>query len=364
MTSLQSTYKLAQKQPSGFTMLELMVALAVFLIIAGAAFSLFATHAPLFTRQQNIAGLNITLRNAVTQMELDVVNAGNGYYPGADIASWPIGVTINNQAPSATCYDAVAHTYSATCFDTLTVIGVDPSIPPTHPDPPGASCVATDTTSVLWVDPPPANEYSGSASQFASLFHTGDQLLVIKSDGSQMATTTLTKDGAQSGGKIQLQHNPKGASSTDPLGITNYFAALGAGDTNNKLGNQFCNSDWVLKLNYTQYSVDATDPTNPKLLRQLNGGAGEVVAEQIIGFKVGATLWANGDSGDVYNFKNYNYAAYDPSQVRSIIVSVIGRTTPNRAGDVEFKNSFDGGNYQIQSLSVVINPRNLSMNDQ
>jgi len=58
-----------------------MVSLAVFLVIAGAAFSLFATHAPLFTRQQNISGLNISLRNAVTQMELDAVNAGNGLLP-------------------------------------------------------------------------------------------------------------------------------------------------------------------------------------------------------------------------------------------------------------------------------------------
>jgi len=340
-----------------------MVSLAVFLVIAGAAFSLFATHAPLFTRQQNISGLNISLRNAVTQMELDAVNAGNGYYPGADIASWPVGITINNQPPAANCYNAAAHTYSATCFDSLTVIGVDPSIPPTHPNPPGNSCGATDTNAILFVDPPPASEFSGSASQFASLFHSGDQLLLIKSDGSQMATTTLTNDGAVTGAKIQLQHNPTGASTADPLGITTYFANSGAADTQNKLGNTYCQSDWVLKLSYTQYSVDATDPTNPKLTRALSGGAGEVVAEQIIGFKVGASLWSGTDSGDVYSFKNYNYSAYDPSQVRSIIVSIIGRTPPNRAGDLNYKNSFDGGNYQIQSLSVVINPRNLSMND-
>lgn len=365
ITSVRSIRSRVQHHPSaGFTMIELMVATLVFLVIAGAAFSLFSNHAPLFTRQQNIAGLNITLRNAVTQMELDTVNAGNGYYPGPDIASWPIGITINNQAPSGTCYNAAAHTYSASCFDTLFILGIDPSIPPTHPNPPGNSCVATDTSSILWADPPPASEYSGSASQFASLFNNGDQLLIIKSDGSQMATTTLTKAGSQSGGKIQLQHNPTGASTTDPLGITTYFASLGTGDPNNKLGNQFCNTDWILKLKYTQYSVDATDPTNPKLMRTTENGTTDVVAEQVIGFKVGATLWANSDSGDIYKFNNYNFAAYDPSQIRSIVVSLIGRTPPNRTGDITFKNSFDGGNYQIQSLSVVINPRNLSMNDQ
>jgi len=107
---------------SGFTLIELMVSLAVFLVIAGAAFSLFGAHAPLFSRQQNMAGLNITLRNIVTQMELDVVNAGNGYYPGTDVASWPIGVTVNNSQPNGTCFSPGNQTYSANCFDTMTVI--------------------------------------------------------------------------------------------------------------------------------------------------------------------------------------------------------------------------------------------------
>lgn len=356
--------RIQRNRTAGFTMIEMLVAMLVFLVVAGAAFSLFFSHAPLFTRQQNTAGLNIVLRNAVTQMEIDAVNAGNGYYPGPDVASWPIGITINNNNGAGGCYDATAHSYSSGCFDTMTVITVDTNVPPAHPDPSGSSCVATDTNSTLFIDAPPAPTWTGSATQYASNFHTGDQLLLIKSDGSQMATTILTKDGLMSGAKIQLQHNPTGDSIADPLGITTYAASKGSGDPySNKLGNQFCQADWVLKLSWVQYSVDASDPTNPKLTRVVSGGAPQVIAEQIIGFKVGATLWNNNDSGDVYDFKNYNYSDYDPSQVRSLLVSLIARTTPNRAGDTNFRNSFDGGNYQIQSLSVAINPRNLSMND-
>jgi len=350
---------------SGFTLIELMVSLAVFLVIAGAAFSLFGAHAPLFSRQQNMAGLNITLRNIVTQMELDVVNAGNGYYPGTDVASWPIGVTVNNSQPNGTCFSPGNQTYSANCFDTMTVITADPQTPPTHPNPPGSSCGATDTNSILFVDAPPAPTWTGTLAAYAALFHGGDQLLLIKSDGSQMATTTLTKDGQVTGAKIQLQHNPTGANAADPLGITTYAATKGASDAfANKLGNQFCQPDWVLKLAWTRYNVDATDPTNPKLTRQVSGNAPEVLAEQIIGFKIGASLWSGTDSGDAYDFKNYNYGDYDPSQVRSLRISLIGRTPPNQFSDVSFRNSFDGGSYQIQAMSIGINPRNLSMNDQ
>ena len=348
---------------SGFTLIELMVSLGVFLVIAGAAFSLFGAHAPLFSRQQNLAGLNITLRNIVTQMELDVVNAGNGYYPGSDIASWPIGVTVNNSPPSPSCFNSSTQTYSASCFDSMTVIAADPQAPPSHPDPSGNSCVATDTSSILMVDAPPAPTWTGSLAAYAALFHSGDQLLLIKSDGSQMATTTLTSDGQVAGTKIQLQHNPTGANAADPLGITTYAATKGASDPfANKLGNQFCQPDWVLKLAWIRYGVDATDPTNPKLTRQVSGSATEVLAEQIIGFKVGASLWSGTDTGDVYDFKNYNYGDYDPSQVRSLRISLIGRTPPMDP-TANFHNAFDGGNYQIQAMSIGINPRNLSMND-
>jgi prepilin-type N-terminal cleavage/methylation domain-containing protein len=349
---------------SGFTLIELMVSLAVFLVVAGAAFSLFGAHAPLFSRQQNLAGLNITLRNIVTQMELDVVNAGNGYYPGTDIASWPIGVTVNNSQPAG-CFNAANQTYTATCFDTLTIIAADSATPPTHPDPAAGSCVATDTVNTLLVDMPPAPTWTGTLAAYAALFHNGDQMLLIKSDGSQMATTTLTAAGVVSGTKVQLTHSPTGLNANDPLGITTYAANKGAGDAfANKLGNQFCQPDWALKLSWTRYTVDATDPTDPKLTRQLSGSNPEVLAEQIIGFKVGASLWSGVDSGDAYDFKNYNYSDYDPSQVRSLRISLIGRTPPNVDPVANYRNSFDGGNYQIQAMSIGVNPRNLSMNDQ
>lgn len=342
----------------GFTLIELMVSVAVFLVIGAAAFSLFSSHAPLFTRQQNISGLNITLRNAVTQMELDVSNAGSGYFPSADFPGWPVGVTINNNT-SAGCYTASTNTYAASCFDTLTIIGIDPAVPPTHP----TACYTTDSTTSLLVALPPATEYTGTASQYAALFTNGNQLLFVKNDGSQLATGALTASGTVSGANIQLTHALTGASSSDPLGITDYYANHTSTDTFSKIGNQFCSNDWVMKLATTKYSVDASNTSNPKLMRAASNGTTDVIAEQIIGFKVGASLWDNTGSTDNFRFDNTSYNGYDPSQVRSVIVSLIGRTTPNRTGDLNYKNSFDNGNYQIQSLSVVINPRNLSMKD-
>jgi len=308
-----STVNISRRASSpGFSLVELMVAMAIFLVVGGAAVELAKKHVPLFTSQQSQTGLNLAMRNGVAQMQIDVVNAGTGYYQGVNIPSWPIGITVLNSAPGTGCFDSAANTYTSTCATTL--------------------------------------------SQLAADFHTGDQILLVKSDGSQMTTTILTSDGLISGGKVKLAHNPTGldgtnTTSADPLSLTN------SADSN-KLGTQFCNTDWVLRLAPITYSVDASDPTDPKLVRTQNGQP-SVIAEQIIGFKVGASIW-NGTTDNTYSFDAASYN-HDWSLIRSVRVSMIGRT-PSDMGS-SFRNSFDGGPYKIQSISVVINPRNLSMND-
>jgi prepilin-type N-terminal cleavage/methylation domain-containing protein len=336
---------------AGFSLVELMVAMAIFLIVGGAAVELAKKHVPLFTAQQSQTGLNLAMRNGVAQMQIDVVNAGTGYYQGVNIPSWPIGITVINSAPGTGCFDAATNTYTSTCFDTLNVIAMDQNTPPSNASDIASNCVST-TSSTLFVTPVGAT----TLSQLAADFHTGDQILLVKSDGSQMTTTILTSDGLISGGKVKLEHNPTGVDGTnsialDPLALTN------SADSN-KLGTQFCSTDWVLKIAPITYSVDASDPTDPKLIRTQNGQP-SVIAEQIIGFKVGASVW-NGTTDNTYSFDAGSYN-HDWSLIRSVRVSMIGRTQTDLGST--FRNSFDGGPYKIQSISVVINPRNLSMND-
>ena len=93
------------------------MATAVFIVVAGAALALFSSQVPLLNRQQNFSALNISMRNAVAQMQLDMVNAGTGYFPGTNIPGWPVGVTIVNSNPASACNTPATYTYSSTCFD-------------------------------------------------------------------------------------------------------------------------------------------------------------------------------------------------------------------------------------------------------
>jgi hypothetical protein len=76
---------------------------------------------------------------------------------------------------------------------------------------------------------------------------------------------------------------------------------------------------------------------------------------------VGASIW-NGNSDNAYSFDASTYN-HDWSLIRAVRVSLIGRTSPIADPNNTFKNTFDQGPYKVQGVSVVINPRNLSMND-
>ncbi len=341
----------SQSPTAGFSLLELTVAMGIFLIVGAAAVTLVKKHTTLFGSQQSQVGLNVNLRNAAAQLQNDVENAGTGYYQGIDVPSWPVGVTIINNVATAGCYDPATNTYGPACFDALNVIAIDQSTPPSNPmNIPATSCQST-TSSSLFVTPV---DPTVPLATLAGDFHTGDQILVVQpgNPDSTIVSVTLSKDGAVNGGKVELQHNPPAAPGTDPLGLSDI--------PNNKLGTQFCSQAFVLRISAITYSVDASNPANPKLVRTAKGRS-DVIAEQIIGFKVGA--WTSTTGGYSYDAppapaaSDYNR---DWTTIRAVRASIIGRSSPT--GDPNFHNNFDQGNYLVEAASVVINPRNLSMN--
>ncbi len=95
----------------------------------------------------------------------------------------------------------------------------------------------------------------------------------------------------------------------------------------------------------------------------------DIIADNIIGFKVGAATYGTGSgttSSPSYSFNASNATTATPAgynnqftMIRSIRVSLIGRTQPGQFTGSDFRNSYDGGGIGIQALSLVINPRNL-----
>jgi prepilin-type N-terminal cleavage/methylation domain-containing protein len=365
----------------GFTLLEFLVAMSMFLIVGGASLILFRDHAPYFNQQQNLAALNVAMQSTITQLQLDLVNAGTGYYAGANIPAWPVGLTVVNQNPANPCNDTTNFSYTATCFDTLNILTINPSVVPTHPTNASGTltaCSDTGTSNSFYIQP----SAGLTAAQTAAQFNAGDQVILIHAGTNNNYTQWTSNSLVQSGGGqvgtfvltgaasvtsptvITLPHNQSNSDGTntianDPLNITVLTPPLTTLPT---VGHQFCGSDWVLKLAPTQYTVDSTNPLDPQLTR-IQAGASSVIADQIIGFKVGVTIWNDptDPTGDSYHFNTTDYNN-NFSLIRSVRVSLIGRTSPTPDAAYVFRNSFDGGPYQVLGSTVVINPRNMSMN--
>jgi prepilin-type N-terminal cleavage/methylation domain-containing protein len=351
---------------AGFTLIELLVAMAVFMVIAGSAFTLLQRHMPLYNQQQGQSALNVTLRNAVAQMQVDVVNAGSGFYPAINVPSWPIGLTITNAAGGAGCHTAGTTTYNAGCFDTLNIISSDPNTPPSQPDN-GASGCANTTTGSLYLKPVAPT----TAATLAADYKSGDEVLLMQGSGAKMTSVVLTAAGSTAttseGSEVKLTFNATAADGTntaahDPLSIS-----VTADNSAGQITYQFCAPDWAMRLTPTTYTVNATVNTNPVLTRT-EAGTTNVIAEQIIGFKVGAMVYTGTADQPTYNFNaSASVAAggYNNSfdQIRSVLISLIGRTQPFLDPNNPFLNSFDGGPYRIEAIDVVVNPRNLTMNN-
>lgn len=320
----------ARRKACGFTLIELMVSMGVFLVIGGAALTLFNQHAKQFGDQQAQAGLNIGLRNSLAQIQGDAVNAANGFFQSSTSA-WPIGVTITNVAGG---------------FDTLNIVTAA-----SIPAPLSAGCILTTGGAVTIV--PPAGLTAGQ-------FNANDEILFLNGAGNQMTTAKLNATGTTAGGLITLTFNPTNADGTntavnDKLGIT---TALFDPSDNDKLATQFCQNtgDWVVKLSSITYTVNAAN----QLTRQAGANNPDVVADQIISFKVGASTYVAAGGGTSTSSYRYDAPGYKANLIRSVRVSLIGRTPPSISS---FRNTFDGGNYKIEALSLIINPRNLTMND-
>jgi prepilin-type N-terminal cleavage/methylation domain-containing protein len=389
-----------RKLVAGFSLVELMVAMSVFVIVGGAAIALVRRHMPLFNTAQNQTNLNITLRNAVAQFQMEVVNAGTGFAGTTPTSFSPMGVTIS-KAPTANCATAsTPPVYASGCFDSFTLITVDNSLPllspwgtdPTKPPPPPPLTTSADTTgtTMYLTNPDPTSATLANYTTWAALLTPGTELMFVQGGtdmpAGQALISLVTVASATPNPNYILLTTTGGTRKSigcpgGNLGGSNAGGTPDPSDAKQdflKIYNdaecaRFTNSfnpglDYVVKLGAgATYKVDGTNPTNPKLVRTTPTGT-DVIAEQIIGFTVGA--WsskkcpgcapgATPTPGYTTNPGDYGN---DWASIRSLQIQIVARATPNSDNPSSFQNAYDLGSYQVQGISVVVNPRNLNTN--
>ncbi len=386
---------------AGFSLIELMVAMSLFMVVGGAAIALVRRHMPLFNTAQNQTNLNITLRNAVAQLQMEVVNAGTGF-TAAPTAFSPMGATISKaQTPGCNIASTPA-VYTTLCFDTLNLISVDNSIPLLFPSGDAGLTSTADTSKggSLFLSSSDPTVTAAQYAAWAALLPKGTELMFVQGGTGipSISIIVLGADAVPNVNSIQVTANqatqtgvpctPKDENGNPVLDANNQPITVVNGTptpdptnlvspANDRLKlydvaecGRFTAAfnpklDYVVKLiKSASYSVDATNPANPKLIRTSATGTQDVIAEQIVGFTVGA--WS--DQKVVAGAINPGYSTNpndfnsDWASVRSLQIQLVARATPNSDNPSTFQNAYDQGNYQVQGISVVVNPRNLNTN--
>ena len=392
--------KPGKRAARGFTLVELLVAMTIFLVIGGCAFTLFNQQISSSMSLRGQVGLNLSLRNAASQMQMDMVNAGMNYFQSYNMSSWPIGISIVNNVVNtgSSCFSGGTYTFS--CYDKLNILL--PANLNTYPwtyasDSTGgssgtANCSDT-STGIAYAQaspgyPVPPNTEAQALAQTAAEYSARDQLLFYTNSGKNYTTVVLTAAPKVVGSAVKFVFNATNADGSnsqadDPMDITTCQGNLPCtvGPTGSSmLKTSFCGTDYIVKLAPVQYYVDSSNPADAKLIRKA-AGVTNTVMDQVIGFKVGATIWNAAKKTDDTSTTNVPLYIYDSSTywnanpppgtpdepynftlVRSLRISLIGRTAPG-TDPYTFKNSFDQGSYTVQGIAVVVNPRNMSMRD-
>lgn len=378
----------------GTSLLELLIAVALFVVISGVAFTLMNQQQNSSLGLSGQVGLNMALRNTMSMLQMDLANAGSNFYQDTNIPNPPVGVTILNNVVTAgsSCYNSASSTpYGTNCFDQLNVITVDPTYPTVNAtDSTGGTSETTNcslTNSGVAYGQAGTITATGTAqtlAQTANDYTGNEQLLLVTQNGAQYTSVVLTAKPTVVGSAVKFTFAATTSTGSntlanDPLNISACSGTTPcppATVTTSQLTDKFCGTDYILKLSPITYQVNSTNTTNgvqnPILTRTQNGTTSTVM-EQVLGFKAGGAVWHSPDPANVdityYNYDASSYTltpgstganAYNFADLTSVRVSVIGRTTPSSTNNYVYQNAFDGGRYQVQGMAMVVNPRNMN----
>jgi len=230
----------------GFSLIEVLVAMAITVIVMSSVFALLTKGQRSFDREPEIADLQQNARAGLDAISRDLTNAGYRTPPTIAVL-WADG--------GGTTPDEITIVYGDPLFPTVWSLSCAEQNGP---------CNTIDSSSVLWVD---HETYDPPQSDPTAPFIDGDALVVMEStdcngDGEVgIVPFDLTQDPEMVGGKLKFQHNPGGGSDMNlPGGFNNEVTADCA---------------VIGVFNVVQYRVNPLPPADNPSLERRNLGTGE-----------------------------------------------------------------------------------------
>ncbi len=361
------------KSERGFTIVELMVSIAVMLIIMGAAVSVYQKAVEVSTVTNTQSDMQTELRGALNQLTRDLNQAGTGIpVGGIPIPSAASGGTDPKFACDAsTCYISTGNTFTQGVLykvtpanavganilqasDAIIITYLDSILSPlANPTACTPNCNwSSSTTTTLASNGSTVTMPAGlspAMNDSANGLNVGDVLMLQNSIGSAVGVVTTYSAGTRiisfaSGDPLNINQ---------PTATTGNIAALKAGGVYPAV-----TVSRVMMITYfIRPIVTAGVVTDSQLMRQIGARTPTVVADHIEDLQFTYDVFDTNTStltAALPDAATGTPAVAKPNQIRKINVSMTVRSPrPNAQGK-----------YDHFTLSTSIGPRNLSFQDR
>ena len=327
---------------SGFTLIEMTVAMGTGLVILGVAFTLLNQLIGVSESVVKIAEMNQNLRASTDLMVRDFTVAAGGIPIGG--VSLPSGAgcttvkrpgpvaaapTFSNCAagsmgvlPAISPGQGLGPTVNGKTSDEVTMISVDqrfavanvptalaPTIIAAHP---AACTIATCTGWTLTVPAAPS-----IAAGSTTAVNVGDIFMFSNANGTALGMVTAVNSGA----------NTITFDKADPLGMNQPNSV--AGSLSNLGPGGVYPSTKVYKILMSSYYLDNSQAGNPRLMRQISNGAAMAVADGINFLQISYDL-SDGATTDVRDV--LSLAPHTPNEIRKVNLSIAANSQPLSGG--------------------------------
>jgi len=295
------------KKKSGFTIVELLIGMAVTMVALAAAFLMFRDSTKANTNVTQISDMSDNIRAGLNLIVQDLIQTGTGIPTGGisipntiNAAGCNIGKPVNRPPAVLNLTFQGPNSTNAGCNVILPAVEPGNSLGPTVTSPDGTSSPKTDIITILYADNTLALDQkpiTGPACPTGSIAADGSQI----NFGSSPGCVTLGAAGipVNPGDLLMLYnaHNPNGIlqTVTSVSGQTLNFAAGDAFNLNGRTASETagtikqlqnppftgtypptnCTRIWMI----TYFLDTTTDPKHPRLMRGINFNTPQPVAE-------------------------------------------------------------------------------------
>jgi prepilin-type N-terminal cleavage/methylation domain-containing protein len=369
-------HQMSQKRQTGFTLVEMMVAMAVTVIVLGGAMVVFRDSTQTNRSVNQTADMSDNTRAGVNMVVQDLILTGSGVPTGGiavpntvDATGCNKGVPINRPPAVLGLVFAGPTTARAGCNVVLPAIEPGPNLGPIVTSSDGTTGQKSDVVTILYADNTiPLNTIAindpkckagsiaadGSTVTFDATcqplgaagipISAGDLIMFNNANGS--ALQTVTSVGGQTlAFAANDAFNLNGRTAKDTAGTILQLQNIVGGKANGTYPATSATRVWMV----TYYLDNLTDPLHPRLMRESNFNTPQIVSESVETLQFSFNL-VDGTNPSPVNQRNVPINDNE-NQIRSVNVYLGSRSAMVAAGTSKFLRTNQSTQVALRSMA-------------